>query len=98
MLHQPAQSSGPDPASGYKARIGMVMFLIYCVVYTGFVMAAVMNEGKAMQSIVFAGLNLATVYGFGLIVFALVLALIYNHMCTRKEHELAGHRGEGSGL
>jgi hypothetical protein len=31
-----------------------------------------------MQTIVFSGLNLAVVYGIGLIVFALILALIYN--------------------
>ncbi|MBK7702705.1 MAG: DUF485 domain-containing protein [bacterium] len=82
MLHEPARSSGPDPASGYKTRLGVVMFIIYCVVYAGFVMTNVINEGRAMQTIVFAGLNLAVVYGFGLIIFALVLALLYNHLCT----------------
>ena len=35
------------------------------------------------------GLNLAVVYGMGLIIFALILALIYNHLCTQKERELA---------
>ncbi|MDO9695386.1 MAG: DUF485 domain-containing protein [Candidatus Latescibacteria bacterium] len=94
MLHGPARSSGPDPASGYKTRLGVVMFIIYCVVYAGFVMTNVVNEGRAMQTIVFAGLNLAVVYGFGLIIFALVLALIYNHLCTRKERELNVTRSE----
>ena len=98
MLHEPARSSGPDPASGYKTRLGVVMFIIYCVVYAGFVMTNVINEGRAMQTIVFAGLNLAVVYGFGLIIFALVLALLYNHLCTRKERELSGaHGGKGAG-
>ncbi|MEZ4386143.1 MAG: DUF485 domain-containing protein [Candidatus Krumholzibacteriia bacterium] len=95
MLHGPAQDSGPDPASGYKTRLGVVMFIIYCVVYAGFVFTNVLTEGKAMQTIVVAGLNLAVVYGIGLIVFALVLALIYNALCTKKEREMAsaGPRG-----
>ncbi|MFO7609732.1 MAG: DUF485 domain-containing protein [Candidatus Krumholzibacteriia bacterium] len=88
MLHEPAQNSGPDPAVGYKTRLGVVMFLIYCVVYAGFVLANVVDEGRAMQIIVVAGLNLAVVYGMGLIVLALVQALVYNHLCTRREHAL----------
>jgi TRAP-type C4-dicarboxylate transport system permease small subunit len=34
---------------------------------------------------VFLGLNLAVVFGFGLIVFALLEALIYNQMCRTHE-------------
>mgnify|MGYP001823007915 FL=1 len=90
MHHGPATDSGPDPASGYKTRLGVVMFIIYTLVYAGFVLTNVLTEGKAMQTIVFMGLNLAVVYGIGLIVFALVLALIYNAMCTKKEAEMAG--------
>jgi uncharacterized membrane protein (DUF485 family) len=90
MHHGPATESGPDPASRYKTRLGVVMFIIYTLVYAGFVMTNVLTEGRAMQTIVFMGLNLAVVYGIGLIVFALVLALIYNALCTRKEAEMAG--------
>jgi len=89
MLHGPAGDSGPDPASRYKTRLGVVMFAVYCVVYAGFVLANVLTEGRIMQVMVVAGLNLAVVYGVGLIVFALALALVYNHLCTRKERELA---------
>lgn len=89
-MHQgPATESGPDPASRYKTRLGVVMFLIYCVFYVGFVLTNVLTEGEAMQIMLFAGLNLAVVYGVGLIVLALVMALIYNHLCTNKEHEMA---------
>ncbi len=90
MLHGPAPSSGPDPASRYKSRLGVVMFIIYCVVYAGFVLANVVAEGAAMKALVFQGLNLAVVYGMGLIIFALLLALLYNHLCARKEKQLAG--------
>jgi uncharacterized membrane protein (DUF485 family) len=41
-----------------------------------------------MEKTVIFGLNLAVTYGFGLIIFALVLALIYNAMCAAKEKEL----------
>ncbi len=89
MLHEPARDSGPDPASAYKSRLGLRMFLFYCVFYAGFVLVNVGTEGKAMQAIVLMGLNLAVVYGMGLIVLALVMALIYNQLCTAKEKELA---------
>jgi uncharacterized membrane protein (DUF485 family) len=89
MLHEPAPDSGPDPATVYKTRLGLWMFLFYCVFYAGFVMINVLTGGTAMQAIVMAGMNLAVVYGMGLIVLALVMALIYNHLCTAKERELA---------
>lgn len=89
MHHGPAPEHGPDPASRYKSRLGVRMFLLYCVVYAGFVLINVFTEGRAMQTIVFAGLNLAVVYGMGLIILALVLAVIYNRLCSAKEKELA---------
>jgi uncharacterized membrane protein (DUF485 family) len=95
MHHGPATESAPDPASRYKSRLGVWMFLCYCLVYAGFVLTNVVSEGKAMQTIVVAGLNLAVVYGMGLIVLALVLALVYNALCTAKEKELAGTAGDG---
>ena len=42
----------------------------------------------SMEKELFGGLNLAIVYGFGLIIFAIVLGLIYNYVCTKKEVEL----------
>ena len=89
MHHGPAPESAPDPASRYKSRLGVWMFLFYCLVYAGFVFTNVLTEGQAMQIIVVAGLNLAVVYGMGLIGLALILALIYNGLCTAKEKELA---------
>lgn len=95
MHHDPAPESGPDPASRYKTRLGVMMFVVYCVVYAGFVFLNVLTDGRVMQTMVVAGLNLAVVYGIGLIVFALLLALIYNHLCTRKERETASARADG---
>lgn len=98
MHHGPAAESGPDPASRYKSRLGVWMFLFYCLVYAGFVAVNVLTEGRAMQTIVVAGLNLAVVYGMSLIVLALVLALIYNALCTAKEKELTDKAAGGKEL
>ncbi len=84
MLHEPAADSGPDNASAYKTRIGLYMFALYSLIYAGFVVINV-TKPVLMEKVVFAGLNLAVVYGFGLIILALVLALIYNAMCTKEE-------------
>ena len=86
MLHEPAVSSDVDAVIGYKMRVGVRMFLFYALVYGGFVIINVVNP-VAMESTVFLGLNLAVVYGMGLIALAFVLALIYTRICARKEQE-----------
>ena len=68
------------------------MFVLYAIVYAGFV-AINLVAPSLMEAIVLAGLNLAVVYGFGLIGFALGLALLYNAMCMREEKRLE-HRKE----
>lgn len=84
MLHEPAAQSGPDASAEYKMRIGVWMFLLYASIYAVFV-AINLIKPLWMEKIVFLGLNLAVVFGFGLIAFALILALIYNHMCGLHE-------------
>ena len=88
MLHEPATPAGKDPAGPYKAQLGIWMFVFYSIFYASFVAINLINP-LAMATIVFAGLNLATVYGFALIVVALIEALIYDWMCRRKEAEFA---------
>lgn len=85
MLHEPVSSTGKDYAVAYKTRLGVWMFLSYCIFYAGFVL---INLWKAtlMEQVIFLGLNLATVYGFALIVVALILAIIYNILCSKQEH------------
>lgn len=89
MLHEPAGQSGADPASPYKTRLGSWMFVLYALVYAGFV-AINVGAPAVMEREVAWGLNLATAYGLFLIVFALLLALVYTALCSRKERELAG--------
>ena len=94
MLHQPAASAGRDPAFRYKRRLGVIMFVIYSAVYAGFV-AINLIDPSLMGVPVVGGQNLAVVYGMGLIILALVLALFYNRACSRKEAELADSTREG---
>lgn len=86
-MHGPAVKMGKDNASGIKTRIGLILFIFYSLVYAGFVLINTIKP-KLMEVNIIFGLNLAVVYGFGLIVFAIVLGLIYNQYCTRKEDEL----------
>lgn len=88
MLHEPAKPVGDDPAGPYKMRLGIWMFLFYGLFYAGFV-AINLLQPLLMETIVFAGLNLATVYGMALIFVALIQALIYDYMCRRQERILA---------
>lgn len=84
MLHAPAGKGGKDLCSPYKARLGAWMFAAYAVVYAGFV-AINVAKPALMEKVVVLGLNLAVVYGMGLIVSALLLALVYNRMCAKRE-------------
>ena len=88
MLHEPAKHAGKDPSGPYKMRLGIWMFVFYALFYGGFVAINLLNP-LAMGKIVFLGLNLATVYGFSLIIVALIEALIYDGMCRKEEARLA---------
>ena len=71
------------PAEVYNRRLGLWLFALYLALYVAFV-GIIFVDYRIMAKQVFAGLNLAIVYGFGLIIAAFVLALIYFVAC-RKE-------------
>jgi uncharacterized membrane protein (DUF485 family) len=87
MDHGPAAKLGVDHAAKRKTRLGIWMFVLYLIVYSIFVAIGVANY-EAMSKIVFLGLNLAVTYGFGLIVLAIIMGLIYNWRCTKFENEM----------
>ena len=87
MLHgPPASQPHEDKSAGYKSRLGLWMFLLYGIFYVGFVAINTIDPG--LMAIVVGGQTLAVVYGFGLIIFALLLALVYNNLCYRAERRL----------
>jgi len=62
-----------------KTRFGIWMFVGYTVVYAVFIIINVVNP--QIMGLEVGMLNLAIVYGFGLIALALIMALIYNALC-----------------
>ncbi len=88
MLHAPAIPVGKDPAAAYKTRLGLWMFLAYGIFYGAFVAINLLRPLWMERSMI-RGLNLATVYGFALIVIALLQALVYDFFCRRRERQLS---------
>ena len=91
MDHGPAIQYGPDNAAGFKTKLGLILFFIYAVIY-GIFVAINTVKPVLMEKEMFGGLNLAIVYGFGLIIFAILLGIVYNIICTKKELELNNNR------
>lgn len=63
-----------------NSRIGLVLFLLYLLLYGGFVLLNTFWPAT-MDATPLAGVNVAIWYGFGLILAAFVLALIYGFLC-----------------
>jgi uncharacterized membrane protein (DUF485 family) len=80
--HGPAQPAEQEHQHDIdrNARNGMMLFLVYLAFYCGFV---VLNAffPKQMEATPIWGINLAILYGGGLIISAMVLALVYSWLC-----------------
>lgn len=63
-----------------NARIGLRLFAVYLLFYAGFVLLNTFRP-ETMRSTPIEHVNLATVYGFGLIFAAFVLAILYGFLC-----------------
>ena len=92
--------SNPDPpnnARRFNTRLGIVLFVIYTLLYLGFVLSNAF-AADMMETRVAAGLNLAIVYGFALIVIALLMSLVYGALCRSDPDDLQTSnlsKGEG---
>lgn len=95
MSHGPATEWKKDHAAKIKAKLGLTMFFVYTLIYIGFVVINV--RFPKLMSVDIGSLNLAIVYGFGLIVVALIQAVIYNHICTRSEEKMEALQEEKNG-
>jgi uncharacterized membrane protein (DUF485 family) len=80
---RPRDDDHPD-ISARNSRYGLLLFAIYVILYCGF-MGLSAFEPQLMSKTPFGGVNLAIIYGFGLIVAALVLALIYVRLCRTRD-------------
>jgi uncharacterized membrane protein (DUF485 family) len=74
------------------SRIGLTLFAIYLVFYSGFVLLAAFAPA-VMERTPFAGVNLAIWYGLALIIVAFVLALVYG---WARRSDVGGASGENS--
>jgi uncharacterized membrane protein (DUF485 family) len=77
--HRAAHDAHVSP----NAKLGLGLFAIYCLLYLGFMGIATFKY-ELFGSTPFGGVNLAILYGMGLIVAALVLALVYMKLCKRE--------------
>lgn len=93
MDHGPSTHWGEDLASGYKTKLGLWMFLAYGIVYAGFV--AINSIWPGLMAVKLGKLNMAIIYGFGLIALALVMALVYNTLSSRAEERYAAMFKDG---
>ena len=77
--HLPPDEPRDPAAERHNARLGLALFAVYLLGYGTYVLVNAFWPG-AMDTLI-GGVNLAVVSGMGLIVGALVLALIYAALC-----------------
>jgi uncharacterized membrane protein (DUF485 family) len=65
------------------ARYGLILFFLYVLLYAGFIAISVLSP-DLMNHRPMGGVNLAILYGLGLILAAFILAMVYMALCRRK--------------
>jgi uncharacterized membrane protein (DUF485 family) len=82
--HLPPPEARDPAAERHNARLGLLLFAIYLIGYGAYVLVNAFRPA-VMDEIVGAGVNLAVASGMGLIVGALVLALVYAAFARRPQ-------------
>lgn len=77
--HEHDDENQPHIASR-NARYGLMLFGVYVLLYGGFVGLSAFQPA-VMARPALAGVSLALIYGLGLILAALALALVYMALC-----------------
>ena len=90
-MHGPSSEWKKDNSSSIKELLGKWLFILYAIVYAGFIVINVVSP--KFMGIEVGSLNVAIVYGFLLIVFAMLLAFAYNHVSSHAE-EILNNDGE----
>lgn len=80
-----SDSRAGRPASG-SSRVGLALFWVYVALYAGFI-GLVLFRPNLLKARPLAGVNLAIVYGFGLIAGAFLLAVVYMVACRLVERD-----------
>jgi uncharacterized membrane protein (DUF485 family) len=79
-------ASAPTDLASRNARTGLWLFFLYTTIYAGFVGLAAFSPTTMGQPTPL-GPNVAIVYGMGLIVGAVLLALVYMALCRRNAQQ-----------
>lgn len=79
-----ATDSAPESASPRRTRLGLYLFCLYLALYVGFVLLNALAPAQ-MERTPWAGVNLAVLYGLGLILAAFLLSLVYEVLCRRSD-------------
>src|SRR5262249_3041929 len=73
--------------------LGLVLFAVYLLLYSGFVLLNAFAP-DSMEATPVAGLNVAILYGFALIVFAVILSMVYGLLCKDLPEDSTHGQGE----
>jgi uncharacterized membrane protein (DUF485 family) len=76
----PQRDNERSDHSRHCARVGLLLFGIYVLLYAGFI-AIVVFQPNLLVLRPLGGVNAAIVYGMGLIAAALLLSLVYMVLC-----------------
>ena len=84
LLHGP--NSGPDKpedpvVQARNSKLGLRLFGIYGTIYAAYVVVGAFLPGIMKARL--AGLNVAVLWGFLLIILAFVMAIVYGRLCDR---------------
>jgi uncharacterized membrane protein (DUF485 family) len=85
MDHGPATEWQTEKSQDFNARLGIVMFAVFTPIYLAFILIAVISPTTMGKDV--GSLNVAIVYGFGLIILAILQAIIYNAICSNREKQ-----------
>ena len=83
MAHGPATEWKEDKSEGFKTKLGLWMVVFFIVIYLAFILICVISPQIMANDV--GGINVAVTYGFLIIVIAIIQALIYNVICSRRE-------------
>src|SRR5438128_2205449 len=81
-----------SPTIARNARVGLWLFAVYLVLYSGFIVLSAFYPERMRQPAV-GGVNLAVAYGFALIAGAFVLALVYMFLVRARAADVPSREG-----
>jgi uncharacterized membrane protein (DUF485 family) len=84
-------ASHTSEAAARNSRRGLALFAVYLLLYGAFVLTNAFAP-EVMEQAPFAGVSLSIIAGFGLIVAAFALALLYGWLCRSNPSD-AGRAG-----